>query len=219
MKNIILIAPPAAGKGTQAAMIKQEYNIPHISTGDLLRSSLKNNDIFSSSIKETLDKGHLVSDEIVLELLKKRIEQDDCQNGYILDGFPRNLGQAEQYDKMLNSLNKEFGIVIVIDVSKDIAKSRVLGRLSCPKCGQIYNTQDDKKKPLINGICDKCKTELIKRDDDNTETYDVRYNNYLEKTEPLIDYYQQKNFLYHVDGNYSSDFTYQQINEILKKYV
>lgn len=219
MINIILIAPPAGGKGTQAAMIEQEYNIPHISTGDLLRSAIKANDIFSNSIKDCLDKGNLVSDEIVLELLKNRIKQDDCQKGYILDGFPRNLDQAKQYDRMLNLLNKEFSIVIIIDVDKDVAKSRTLGRLSCPKCGQVYNTQADEKKPLVNGICDKCKTELVKRDDDNSETYDIRYANYLEKTEPLIDYYQQKNILYHVDGNHSSDYTYQQINGILRKYL
>lgn len=215
MKNIILIAAPAAGKGTEASLIKEEFNIPHISTGDLLRNVTKSNDPKFKQIKEVLASGQLVSDDIVLELIKDRISKEDCNNGYILDGFPRNIEQAKSYEKILEELNKDLGIVVVIDIDKEIAKSRISGRVSCPKCGKVYNTNTEEMKPKHAGLCDACNIELVKRSDDNEETYEERYNSYVEKTAPLINYYGEKGILYHVDGSISKDNTHQQIKEIL----
>lgn len=219
MKNIILIAAPAAGKGTEANLIKEEYNIPHISTGDLLRNATKSDDPKFLKVKEVLAKGELVSDDIVVELLKDRITKDDCSNGYILDGFPRNIDQAIIYENMLKELNKDIGIVIVIDLDKKIAKSRISGRVSCPKCGKVYNTNIKETMPKQDGICDDCKVELVKRSDDNADTYEERYNSYVEKTQPLIDYYNSKNVLYHVDGSSSKEITHEQVKKILGSNV
>lgn len=219
MKNIILIAAPAAGKGTEANLIKEEFNIPHISTGDLLRNATKSEDPKFSKIKEILAKGELVSDDIVVELLKDRITKDDCLNGYILDGFPRNIDQAIIYEQMLKELDKDLGVVIVIDIDKELAKSRICGRVSCPKCGKVYNTNIKETMPTQDGICDNCKIELVKRSDDNAETYEERYNSYIEKTQPLINYYIDKKVLYHVDGSVSKEFTHKQVKEILGSNV
>lgn len=215
MKNIILIAAPAAGKGTEASLIKEEFNIPHISTGDLLRNVTKSADPKFKEIKEILSSGKLVNDDIVLELIKDRISKNDCNNGYILDGFPRNIEQAKAYENILKELNKEIGIVVVIDIDKEIAKSRISGRVSCPKCGKVYNTNNKEMQPKQNGICDTCNIELVKRSDDNEETYEERYNSYVEKTEPLINYYKDKGVLYHVDGSINKDNTHAQIKKIL----
>lgn len=215
MKNIILIAAPAAGKGTEALKIKEEYNIPHISTGDLLRNATKEDTELAKEITELIKNGKLVSDEIVLELLKSRILEQDCVNGYILDGFPRNVEQAIAYDKILDELNKDIGIVIVLDIDKEIAKSRISGRLSCPKCFKVYNTSNPSMKPIKDGLCDNCNIELNRRLDDNPETYDERYSTYLEKTEPLISYYDKKGIVYHVDGSLTPEETFDQVVKIL----
>lgn len=215
MKNIILIAAPAAGKGTEAAKLKEEYNIPHISTGDILREKSKENSEIGRDINNKINNGIFVSDELILELLKERIQCDDCKNGYILDGFPRNVAQAKSYQMMLEQLNKEIGIVVVIDIDKNIAASRISGRLSCPNCKEVYNTSSEEMKPKINGICDKCGKELIKREDDNEQTYLSRYNTYIEKTSPLISFYENQGVLYHVDGNKGALDTHKQVKEIL----
>ena len=214
MKNIILIAAPAAGKGTEAAKLKNDFNMVHISTGDLLREATSKGDEKGNMINELISNGHFVSDEIVLDLLKERILKSDCDNGYILDGFPRNLSQAYAYDKILEDLNKDIGIVIVLDIGKEIAKSRICGRLSCPVCGKIYNTNTT-LKPKNEGLCDICNIKLSKRSDDNAETYEERYNTYLEKTEPLISYYSQQGILYHVDAGVSPEETHKQVLKIL----
>ena len=142
MKSIIFIAPPAAGKGTQAVMLSSKYNIPHISTGDILRNAQDDTER-GKYISSEMAKGHFISDEIILELLTERLSQSDCENGYILDGFPRNIKQAEEYEEILNKLNKDLGIVIVLDIDKEIAKERIVGRISCPKCKEVYNTSSE----------------------------------------------------------------------------
>ncbi len=215
MKSIILIAPPAAGKGTEAEQIKNQYNIPSISTGDLLRDVVKRDDEQAQAIREILNKGALVPDEIVLDLLKARISQSDCEIGYILDGFPRNVSQAEAYDKILKEMKRDTGVVIVLDIDKEIAKSRISGRFTCPMCKRIYNTNTGDMKPKKIGLCDDCNVELIQRSDDNPETYDDRYNTYLEKTEPLVDYYDAQGIVYHVDSSKSPSHTHAQVIKIL----
>lgn len=214
MKSIILIAAPAAGKGTEAVRLKEQYNIPHISTGDLLRAAVAKGDERGNMINELITSGKFVSDDIVLELLKEKILEPACENGYILDGFPRNIAQAEAYDKILEVIKRDIGIVIVLDIDKEIAKSRISGRYSCPKCGKVYNTNTN-LKPLNEGLCDICNMELTRRADDNPETYEERYNTYLEKTEPLISYYDKKGIVYHVDAGVSSDETHKQVVKIL----
>ena len=214
MKSIILIAAPAAGKGTEAVRLKEQYNIPHISTGDLLRAAVAKGDERGNMINELITNGKFVSDDIVLELLKEKILEPACENGYILDGFPRNIAQAESYDKILEEIKRDIGIVIVLDIDKEIAKSRISGRYSCPKCGKVYNTNTN-LKPLNEGLCDICNIELTRRSDDNPDTYEERYNTYLEKTEPLISYYYQKGIVYHVDAGVSSDETHKQVVKIL----
>lgn len=211
MKNIILIAAPAAGKGTEAAKIKEQYNMPHISTGDLLRAARNTNPV----IAEYQDKGALVPFDIVLGLLKDRITQSDCDNGYILDGFPRDLKQAEAYDKILEETGKDLGVVIVLDVDKDIAAARIAGRWSCPNCGKVYNVDNPEMKPKTEGKCDDCNSDLTHRDDDNKEVYEERYNSYLKNTEPLIEYYNKKGVVYHVDSSVSPETTHEQVVEIL----
>ena len=216
MRNIILIAPPAAGKGTQAELLEQKYNIPHISTGDLLRNEINNDSDLSKKIKESIDNGLFVEDKIVLELLDKRINNEDCNKGYILDGFPRTLNQAILYNDYLEKNNQK-AIAILINLDKEVAKSRINSRLSCSNCGRVYNLNDSSLKPSKQNICDNCGSSLTKRKDDNEETYEIRYNEYVEDTEPIINYYQEKNFLYIVDGNKNVDSIQNQIINILNK--
>ena len=215
MKSIIFIAPPAAGKGSQAVMLSSKFNIPHISTGDILRNAQDDTER-GKYISSEMAKGHFISDEIILELLTERLSQSDCENGYILDGFPRNIKQAEEYEEILNKLNKDLGIVIVLDIDKEIAKERIVGRISCPKCGSVFNDMIEESMPKEAGICDKCKTKLKKREDDNAESFEVRFEGYLAKTEPLIEYYQNKNILYRVDSSLGKDITFNQIEDILR---
>ena len=215
MKNIIFIAPPAAGKGTQSKLVSEKYNIPHISTGDLLRSVIETGSTLGKRIKEEIDKGHFVSDELILELLKQRLSNDDCSNGYILDGFPRNLSQAKEYDKLLQSLNKELGYVILLELDKETAKKRVVGRLSCKNCGTVYNELIEDTMPKNIGICDKCNIELSKRNDDNEETFEERFNTYLKETEPLINYYENKGCLYRVNSGVRKERIFEEIVRII----
>jgi len=215
MRNIILIAPPAAGKGTQAKLLEKKYNLPHISTGDLLRIEIEKNNSLSQEIQNLIDKGQFVSDEIVLLLVTNRINLKDCENGYILDGFPRNLNQAKLYDEYLKKNHIDNEIVIVINLNKEIAQSRISNRIICSKCGKVYNLNNKKLKPQNIDICDNCGTKLKRRKDDNNETYEVRYNKYVEDTEPIINYYQHKNILHIVDGNADVDTVYHQILDIV----
>lgn len=215
MKSVILIAAPAAGKGTEAALLKNEYNMPHISTGDILREKAKEDSELGRDINYKINNGIFVSDELIIEILKTRIMQEDCNNGYILDGFPRNVAQAQAYQSMLEELGKEIGVVIVLDIDKNLAASRIAGRISCPKCKEVYNTSSEEMKPKTEGICDKCGAELVKRADDNEETYMDRYNTYIEKTAPLIDFYEKQGIVYHVDGNNGKEDTHKQVVKIL----
>jgi len=215
MKSIILIAAPAAGKGTEAALLKEQYNMPHISTGDMLREKAQEDSDLGRDINYKINNGIFVSDELIIDILKERIQKEDCANGYILDGFPRNVAQAEAYSKMLEELNKDLGIVIVLDIDKKLAASRIAGRISCPDCKEVYNTSSEEMKPKAEGICDKCGAKLVKREDDNEETYMDRYNTYIEKTSPLIDFYEKQGVVYHVNSNNGREETHRQVVEIL----
>lgn len=215
MKNIIFIAPPAAGKGTISNMLMAAYHMTHISTGDLLREETNSDSSLGKYIKEQMQSGALVSDEIILDLLKKRISKDDCNDGYILDGFPRNVEQAQAYENILKELNKDLGYVFLLDVDKELAKKRIVGRISCPQCGAVYNEYMEETRPKKDGICDKCNISLVKRDDDNEETFEKRFNTYFKKTEPLINYYKEKGVLYNIPANCGKDTTFDAIKKVM----
>ena len=199
MKNIIFIAPPAAGKGTQAKLVSQEYNIPHISTGDLLREEASKETNLGKEIKETMEKGNLVTDEVITTLLKNRITMEDCQNGYILDGYPRNIHQAESYNNLLNELGYDKGVVIFFDIDKDRALKRTISRIICPNCGSSYNLLIDELKPKKDNICDRCNHELKTRSDDTEEVFIHRFDTYINSTKELIEYYTNLGLLHTIE--------------------
>ena len=198
MKNIIFIAPPAAGKGTMSDILIEKYGYKHISTGDILRSMAKNKDDFGKSLSEMLKSGNLVPDEIVFEALKRRLLMNDLDNGFILDGFPRNTLQAREYDKILKEINKDLGVVIYLDTPREILEKRIVGRRICRECGATYNVLTGVNTPKVDGICDKCGNKLYQREDDNLESFNTRYETFLEHTYPLVDYYEKENVLYRV---------------------
>ena len=214
MQDIILIAPPAAGKGTQAKLLSSKYQIPHISTGDLLRAATGE---LGDIVKKTMESGALVSDDLVLKLLEERISKEDCQNGIILDGFPRNVSQAESYMKLLEKLNRPLGYVIYLDASKEVTQKRIVGRLSCPTCGAVYNDQIDDNKPKKFGTCDICNGPLTKRSDDNLETFEKRYQTYMNETYPLLDYFRSKGKLFTVGSGISKERTLNEIEKIINR--
>lgn len=215
MLSIVLIAPPAAGKGTQANLLSVEYNIPHISTGDILREASHEETERGSYIKREMELGNLVDNNLIFELLEERLKEKDCKNGYILDGFPRNVEQAEQYDLLLEKMNNKLDYVFLLDVDKDIAKKRILGRLNCRKCGKVYNEFIKEAMPKEVNHCDVCNSILTKRNDDNVETFEERFKTYIEKTKPLIDYYTTKHILYHVNSGISKENTFEQIKNTI----
>ena len=214
--NIILLAPPAAGKGTQAELLKENYQLNHISTGNLLREASQEESEFGNQIKSMMESGSLVSDDIVLEVLEHYLDQVDCSH-LLLDGFPRNLYQAEKLEEILKNRNSQIDYVIELDVSSDILLDRITGRRLCKSCGKSYNMNINSLKPKIDGICDSCGGELFTRSDDNQETFQVRYQEYFEKTQPLIQYYKNQGKLYVVDGSSSKEEIFRQIQTILGK--
>ncbi len=205
MKNIIFIAPPAAGKGTMSDILIEKYGYKHISTGDILRSMAKSNDDFGKNLSEILSSGKLVSDEIVYEALKRRLLMNDLDNGFIIDGFPRNILQAREYDEILKEINKELGVVIYLDTPREVLEKRIVGRRLCSECGATYNVLTGVNTPKVSDTCDKCGGKLYQREDDNLESFNTRYETFLEKTYPLVDYYEEKKVLYRVKSVDISD--------------
>ena len=214
MRNIILIAPPAAGKGTVSEKLIEKYNYKHISTGDILREMAKRNDDFGNNLKELLQSGKLVSDEIVYEALKRRLLMNDLDDGFILDGFPRNLNQAEEYDKILDEVKKDIGVVIYLDTPKEILEKRIIGRRICSSCGATYNVLTGVNTPKEEGKCDKCGSSLYQREDDNKDSFKTRYETFQEKTFPLIDFYKNRNILYRIDS-IDPEATLKRVEEII----
>jgi len=217
MKNIMFIAPPAAGKGTQAELVTAKYNIPHISTGDILREIAKEDSEIGNYVAETLASGKLVKDDITYKLIEERLARDDCKNGYIIDGFPRNLDQAVEYDKILAKLGYDVGNVILINIDPKTLEKRITGRRICEDCHTIFNINDPAKTPQVESVCDKCGGKLYQRDDDNIEAFQVRYAMYLEKTAPIIDHYREQNVLHEINGNETLENVFKQIDEIISK--
>lgn len=217
MKSIMFIAPPAAGKGTQAELIVNKYHIPHISTGDILREISKEDTEIGNYVYETLASGKLVKDEITYKLVEERISRDDCKNGFIIDGFPRNYEQALKYDEILNNTKLDLGYVLVLDIDEKILEKRITGRRICADCNAVYNINEEGQKPIIESICDSCGGKLYQRNDDNIEAFQTRYKMYLEKTAPIIEHYDKKKVVYHIDGNQSIENIFLEIDKIISK--
>jgi len=194
----ILLGPPGAGKGTQAETIANEFSIPHISTGDIFRQNIKEQTELGKKAKGFMDGGLLVPDELTVELVKDRIQKDDCKNGFLLDGFPRTIFQADALEEALKSMEQNLDCVINIIVSSDLLVQRAVGRRVCKDCGQTYHMTFN--KPEKEGICDKCGGELLQRKDDAEETVSKRISVYQEQTEPLIDYYTNKGIIINING-------------------
>lgn len=215
MKNIMFIAPPAAGKGTQAELVVEKYHIPHISTGDILREISKEDSELGNYVFETLASGKLVKDEITYQLIEKRLKEKDCENGFIIDGFPRNLDQAIEYDKILNKLGYEIGNVISIVIDEKTLEKRITGRRICEDCKSIFNINDESSAPQIESVCDNCGGKLYQRNDDNLEAFQTRYKMYLDKTAPIIEHYKKQNVLKEVAGDDTVENVFKQIDKII----
>lgn len=210
MNCIILFSAPAAGKGTISEYIKKNYNIEHVSASNVLRSGLVSHPEYEDEINYALNNGTFVDDDILFELLKNKIS--GLKKDYIIEGTPRTIDQATRYESLLNELGINLSKVIYVNVDKEIAEDRILNRLTCYKCGSVYNKKVDN---ISNNKCNACNSELSKRKDDNLEVYSARYNTFIEKTKPLIDYYDKKGLLYVVNNNSDINDAYNQIDNIL----
>ena len=212
--KIVMLGAPGAGKGTQAKMIAEKYSIPHVSTGDIFRANIKNGTELGKEAKSYMDKGELVPDELTVRILLDRVAQEDCKNGYVLDGFPRTIPQAEVLDAELTKMGDKIDFAINVEVPDENIVRRMSGRRACLKCGATYHIVHI--PPVKEGICDKCGSELVLRDDDKEETVKNRLSVYHEQTQPLIDYYKKAEVLHSVDGTKDPDQVFEAIVEILK---
>ena len=211
--KIIMLGAPGAGKGTQAKMIADKYGVPHISTGDIFRANIKNGTELGMEAKKYMDQGLLVPDELTVRILLDRVAQDDCKNGYVLDGFPRTIPQAEVLDSELTKLGDHIDYAINVDVPDENIVKRMSGRRACLTCGATYHIEH--VPPKKEGICDVCGSELVLRDDDKPETVKNRLNVYHEPTQPLIDFYTEKGVLKTVDGTVPMEEVFAAITAIL----
>jgi adenylate kinase len=212
--RILLMGPPGAGKGTQAAKIAAHFGIPHISTGDIFRAAINSGSELGKKLKQFLDSGQLVPDEVTIAVVRERLEQPDCEDGFLLDGFPRTIPQAEALDKMLEQMGKELDIVLNISVAPEIIVQRLSGRRICRNCGATYHVKF--QPPRQPGVCDHCGGELYQRSDDNEETVKERLDVYTKQTAPLLDYYRERGLLYQIDGDQSIDQVWSEIERALR---
>lgn len=211
--KIIMLGAPGAGKGTQAKQIADKYSIPHISTGDIFRANLKAGTELGKKAKEFMDQGLLVPDELTCDLVMDRIGQDDCKNGFVLDGFPRTIPQAQALDAALAKINEKMDYAIDVDVPDENIVNRMSGRRACLNCGATYHIVSIPTK--VEGICDRCGNKVVLRDDDQPETVKKRLDVYHEQTQPLIEYYKEQNILKTVDGTQPMENVFGAIVEIL----
>ena len=211
--RLILLGPPGAGKGTQAKMLKEKFKIPQISTGDILRQAVKENSELGTRAKIVMDAGQLVPDDVVIDLIKERIRQADCKAGFILDGFPRNITQAEKLSETLVEMDLEIDKVIDLEVNAEEVVNRLTGRNTCPECGAMFHYLS--RPPKVSGVCDSCKGKLEQRPDDNRETIHERLKVYLESTAPLKEFYQKQGNLKMVEAKGSVEEIFSNVCEMI----
>ena len=211
--KIIMLGAPGAGKGTQAKQIAGKYSIPHISTGDIFRANIKNGTDLGKKAKEYMDQGLLVPDELTCDLVMDRIQQDDCKNGFVLDGFPRTIPQAEALDAALTNIGEKMDYAIDVDVPDENIVNRMSGRRACLDCGATYHIVS--LPPKTEGKCDHCGSDLVLREDDKPETVQKRLTVYHDQTQPLIDYYKNQGILKSVDGTQPMEAVFTAITDIL----
>ncbi len=217
-KELIFLGPPACGKGTQTNKLAEYLKFPHVDTGSLLRNEIKNNTEAGIEAKKFIDKGQLVPVDLVARIIKNRLAQDDCKNGYILDGYPRSVEQADKLDiinKEINSDNNDVDFrAIYFDIDTKVLVERIVNRRSCPVCGEIYNLEF--KPPKKEGICDKDGAALVQRKDDTREVAESRFETYFHETAPLIDYYKNKGVLKTIDANGTIDEVWERLLDVIK---
>lgn len=211
--NLLIMGRPGAGKGTQAVNIKEYYHIPHISTGDMFRAAMKNGTKLGLMAKEYMEKGLLVPDEVTIGLVQERLQEDDCKNGFLLDGFPRTIAQAEALDDILKQIGKKLDAVLDVNVNAEILIRRMVGRRVCKGCGATYHVEFNPPKQA--GICDQCGTKLIQRDDDTEATAKNRLDVYDRQTAPLLEFYAKRDLLKTVNGDQSVDQVFEDIKIVL----
>ena len=209
MKNIIFIAPPAAGKGTQSTLLKENFSYNHLSTGDMLRKSAKSGSSLGEVVKNIMESGKLVSDEIMIDLIKEQLTNSEGKP-FILDGFPRTLNQAMSLDDIVSDDYE----VIYLDLDEEEAIKRILGRITC-ECGKSYNSNIDSLKPKVEGVCDTCQSKLSKRSDDNEEAFKVRFESFINNTKPVLEYYEEKNKLHKINVNRNVSDIYKDILRVV----
>lgn len=212
--NIIWVAPPAAGKGTYSSMLKNKYGFTHISAGELLRSEVKLDTLIGKEIKSTMNNGEMVDDNLMAKLIENKLNEIDLSVPFMLDGYPRKMNQVKDYEKILSSLGLEVDKVIFINIDKATGLNRILGRLNCPVCKKNYNLNGF-PKPIILDTCDTCNVKLTSRDDDNKESYENRYETYIEETSEVIDYYKKQGKLIEIDGTKDPIDTFKVIEDLL----
>lgn len=212
--NILIMGPAGAGKGTMSELILKEYDIPHISTGDMLRENVRNNTELGKTAKSFMEAGKLVPDDVINAMVEDRLQQPDCQKGYLLDGFPRTLVQAEAFSEIADKIGKPVECVIALEVDFEILKDRITGRRICSKCGAIYHVKGHPSK--VEGICDECGGELIQRKDDTVEQLKVRMDEYEKSTKPVIDFYEARGVVKHVNAAQEKDKVFAVIQEALE---
>nr|WP_254119304.1 adenylate kinase [Bacillus sp. FJAT-29790] len=211
--NLVLMGLPGAGKGTQAEKIVQKYGIPHISTGDMFRAAIKGETELGLQAKSFMDKGELVPDEVTIGIVRERLSKNDCEKGFLLDGFPRTVAQADALENILTQLGKQINYVINVDVDQDILMDRLTGRRICKDCGATYHLVFN--PPAKEGICDRCDGELYQRADDNEATVKNRLDVNIKQTKPLLDFYESKGYLRNIDGQQEIDKVFSDLDVLL----
>jgi len=211
--NLVLMGLPGAGKGTQAEKIVEKYHIPHISTGDMFRQAIKEGTELGLKAKSFMDKGELVPDEVTIGIVRERLSKDDCNNGFLLDGFPRTVAQAEALESILSEIGKKIDYVINIEVDTSILMERLTGRRICKSCGSTYHLVFN--PPKVEGVCDRCGGELYQRHDDTAETVQNRLEVNMKQSKPLIDYYSDKGYLRNINGVQDIQKVFKDIEELL----
>ncbi|WP_163102764.1 adenylate kinase [Peribacillus alkalitolerans] len=211
--NLVLMGLPGAGKGTQAEKIVEKYNIPHISTGDMFRAAIKDGTELGLQAKSFMDQGALVPDEVTIGIVRERLAKPDCKNGFLLDGFPRTVAQAEALENMLSGLERPIDFVIHVDVDQSILMERLTGRRICKDCGATYHLVFN--PPAKDGVCDRCGGELYQRADDNEETVQNRLEVNMKQTQPLLSFYEDKGYLRKINGQQDINIVFTDIEELL----